>query len=380
MSLPDRSLEATTADAFTYDALPGRVIFGAGSVAQLEQEVDRLGCRRVLLIAADAERALAERLAAPLGRRIVATFTDVQPHVPVAVAEKATAVAARHAVDCLLCIGGGSTTGTAKAVALETALPIIAVPTTYAGSECTPVWGTTKDEHKTTGRSMRVLPRVVVYDPELTVGLPAAITASSGINALAHCIESLWAPGRNPITTQVALAGVHSITGALPSVIARPSDVTARAGMMYGGYLAGAAFAVAGSGLHHKICHVLGGAYDLPHAETHSAVLSQVLAFQAPALSAQMPGLRAALGAGAGQAAAQAVYDLAHDVGGATSLADTGLPVEIDEHVVAAIVSSVPPDNPRPVSHADVRELLHAARGGVRPPADGQMQIATLRH
>ena len=217
----------------------------------------------------------------------MARFDGVRPHVPVEVAAAAVAAAREAGADVLLSVGGGSTTGTAKAVALASGLPILAVPTTYAGSEMTPVWGSTEAGRKTTGRDLAVLPKVVVYDPELTLSLPAWITAASGMNAIAHCVEAPYAPGRNPVTTQLAWRG----SGRRRRRCRRWSsarDVAARAGALYGAYLAGSAFAVAGSGLHHKICHALGGAFDLPHAETHSVVLPHVVAFQQPAAAAAM--------------------------------------------------------------------------------------------
>jgi len=250
---------------FSYDALPGRIVFGRGAARQrLAGEVDRLGSSRLLLIATASEEAKARELLTPVADRIVATFAGVRPHVPVAVAEAARAMAAEVGADALLSVGGGSTTGTAKAVALTTGLPIVAVPTTYAGSEVTPVWGLTEGERKRTGTDPVVLPRAVVYDPELTVSLPAGLSAASGLNAMAHCVEAFWAPRRNPISSLAAEEGLRALATGLPAVVIDGADLDARSDLLYGAYLAGSAFAVAGSGLHHKICHVLGGAYDLP--------------------------------------------------------------------------------------------------------------------
>jgi maleylacetate reductase len=354
-------------DPFTYETLPGTVVFGAGSArGQLAEAVDRLGAQRLLLIAATAEAQLADELAAPLGERVKARFDGVRPHVPVQVAAAAVAAAREATVDGLLSVGGGSTTGTAKAVALETGLPIIAVPTTYAGSEMTPVWGSTAEGRKTTGRDLRVLPKVVVYDPELTLGLPAAISAASGMNAIAHCVEAAYAPGRNPVTTQLALEGARATAAALPRIVAHPDDLDARGGALYGAYLAGSAFAVAGSGLHHKICHALGGAFDLPHAETHSIVLPHVVAFQQPAATAAMDAFATALGAAPGGAAG-ALYALAAKLGLPLSLREIGMPEGGIEEVADAIAAAVPADNPRPVSGADVRRILAAAYAGDQP-------------
>lgn len=357
----------SAAEGFVYEALPGRVVFGAGAARErLAGEVERLGAERLLLIAAAPEAELANELAAPLGERVVARFDGVRPHVPVEVAAAAVDAAREADADLLLSVGGGSTTGTAKAVALATGLPVLAVPTTYAGSEMTPVWGSTEAGRKTTGRDLAVLPKVVVYDPELTVSLPAAITAASGMNAIAHCVEAPYAPGRNPVTTQLALEGIRATAAALPRVVEQPDDVEARAGALYGAYLAGSAFAVAGSGLHHKICHALGGAFDLPHAETHSIVLPHVVAFQQPAAAAAMDAVAAALGAGPGEAA-PALFGLAAALGLPLALREVGMPADGADRVIEQIVESTPADNPRPVDAAAVRGILDAAYEGKRP-------------
>jgi alcohol dehydrogenase class IV len=230
----------------------------------------------------------------------------------------------------------------------------------------TPVWGSTEGGTKTTGRDLKVLPRLVVYDPELTFSLPAAITAASGMNALAHCVEALYAPGRNPVTSLIALEAIGALARALPGAVAAPEDVGARSEALYGAYLAGSAFAVAGSGLHHKICHALGGAFDLPHAETHSVVLPHVVAFQQPAAAAAMDRVATALGAAPG-GAATALYDLAAGLEVPLSLAAIGMPADGIEPVVDPIVAAVPADNPRPVDADDVRRILTSAYAGERP-------------
>src|SRR5215210_1957995 len=271
--------------SFTYEALPGRVVFGVGAGREkLVEEGIRLGAGRMLLVATEREMEVAEELAAPLGDRVVGVFTNVRPHVPVEVATAARELARRIGADCLLSIGGGSTIGTAKAIALELPLPIVAVPTTYAGSEMTPIWGLTEAQRKKTGTSVDVLPKVVVYDPELTVSLPPFITGPSAMNAMAHCVEAFYAPGANPMSSLVAEEGIRALARGVPVAVESPDDLEGRSETLYGAYLAGTAFAGAGSGLHHKVCHVLGGAYDLPHAETHTVVLPQVAAFNGPAV------------------------------------------------------------------------------------------------
>ena len=292
-------------EPFARDALPGRVVFGAGAArTALADEVARLGVSRLLLIAAGGGEAVARDLAAPLADRIAGTFTGVRPHVPVEVADAARKQAAAIGADAVLSVGGGSATGTAKAVALTTGLPVIAVPTTYAGSEVTPVWGLSDGERKTTGVDMRVLPRLVIYDPELTVSLPGPLSAASGLNAVAHCVDGFWAPGRNPVSALAAGEAIRVLAAALPAVARDGTDLGARGDLLYGAYLAGTAFAVTGSGLHHKICHVLGGRYGLPHAQTHAIMLPYVLAFNAPGAPDAASRIAQALAAASSPAAA----------------------------------------------------------------------------
>lgn len=353
--------------SFVYSALPGRVVFGPGaSRGRLAEEVDRLGARRLLLVVTEQERALASELASVLGDRVVEVFTQVAPHVPVEVARSARASAREAEADGLLSIGGGSTTGTAKAVALKTGLPILAVPTTYAGSEMTPVWGMTQDRRKTTGTDPVVLPKVVIYDPELTFSLPAQITGPSAMNAMAHCVEAFYAPGANPITSLIAEEGIRALAYGAPGAVARPDELEGRSETLYGAYLAGAAFAVAGSALHHKICHVLGGAFGLPHAELHTVVLPHATAFNAQALPAVQERVARVLGAG-GDDAAGGLYDLAAALGAPTALADIGMQESDLDEAVALVLEKVPQDNPRPVDEAGIRELLEDAFSGRRP-------------
>jgi maleylacetate reductase len=353
--------------SFAYEGLPGRVVFGAGCSGAIGEELERLGCERALLLAGPAMSEAAGELSASLGDRVAGYFQAVRPHVPVAIAAEASGAARVCQADCLLALGGGSTIGTAKAAALETGLPILALPTTYAGSEMTPVWGSTDGGHKATGRDLRVLPKVVLYDPELTLSLSAATSAASGMNALAHCVEALYAPGRNPVSSLTAEAAISALAESLPAVVTTPEDLEARAATLYGAHLAAAAFAVAGAGLHHRICHVLGGAYDLPHAETHGILLPHVVAFQEPAAPEVMARVAAALGAVGGESAAAALARLATGLGVPRALREVGMPADGIEPVVPAIVEAAPPDNPRPVDAEGVRSILEEAMAGPRP-------------
>jgi maleylacetate reductase len=348
---------------FECDALAVRVVFGVGCAdRKLAGVVGDLGVRRVLVIVSEPEEPLARRLVAPFSERVAGVFTDVRPHVPVEVAEAARAAAARCWADAVMSIGGGSTTGTAKAVALTTGLPVLAVPTTYAGSEVTPVWGLTEDAREATGTDRRVLPRVVLYDPALTATLPPALSAVSGLNAVAHCVEAFWGPRANPVTSLMAEEGLRALAAGLPGVVRKPGDLEARSRVLYGAWLAGTVFASAGSGLHQKICDLLGGAYDLPHAETHAVVLPPVTALVAWSLPDVDARLSAALGASEGTPAANALAALARRLGAPTSLREIGLP-EDELPAAARLVAEHTLDR----SPADIDALLAAAWHGEMP-------------
>jgi alcohol dehydrogenase class IV len=296
--------------------------------------------------------------------RWAASFTDVQQHVPVEAAARAVAEAAEADADCLVAMGGGSATGMAKAVALERPAPIVAVPTTYAGSEMTPIYGLTGPDGKRTGRDPRVLPRTVVYDPALTTGLPAAVTGPSGMNALAHCVEALYAPGANPVTALLAEEGAKVLHRGLPRAVADPASLAARSDALLGAWLAGAALATAGVGIHHQLCHLLGGDYRLPHAELHAVVLPHAVHFVAPAARPQLARLAAGLGV---EDVAGEIWDLGRRLGTPASLAELGLAeAELDRAAAQAVAKVV--QTPRPAGVTELRALLGAAWQGRRPP------------
>lgn len=345
---------------FVYESLPSRVVFGAGSSrTRLADEVAALGLSRVMLIAAEAETALAEQLSASFADRIVVRFTNVRPHVPDTIAAEAREVAAANDVDGLVSIGGGSTTGTAKIVALTTGLPILAVPTTYAGSEMTPVWGMTTAARKETGIDRRVLPRTVVYDPELVATLPTGLAVASGLNAMAHCVEAYWTPKSNPLIATIATEGVRALGEGLRGVTSENAE-HARERLLYGAFLAGSSFAAAGSGLHHKICHALGGAFDLPHAETHAVVLPHVLAFNEPAVPDAAAAMANAL---AGESASAGLAALYAEIGAPKTLAQLGLTREQLAEAINIVAAKLPIENPRPVDRDAVAQILTAAFG-----------------
>jgi maleylacetate reductase len=343
---------------FEHQSYAQRVVFDDGAArTRLAAEVERLGARRVLLVAAASAREVTRELTA--GLPLAGEVGEVRMHVPVEVAEAARRTAGETGADLLLAVGGGSAIGTAKAVALTSGLPIVAVPTTYAGSEVTPVWGLTENGRKTTGVDERVLPRTVLYDPALTRGLPLGLSVASGLNALAHCVDSLWAPRVNPVDTALALEGARALTDGLRLLVAAdPETGDGRAETLYGAYLGALAFAGAGSGLHHKICHVLGGTYDLPHAPTHAVILPHVLAFNAPAAPAAAHRLGRALDATDASAALDRLYDA---VGAPRSLRALGLAEDRLAEAADLIVEPAPPSNPRPFTRADADQLLRAA-------------------
>jgi maleylacetate reductase len=348
---------------FTHETLPQRVTFATGAGGEaLRAEVTGLGARRVMAISGRSGRTVAERLLADVP--VVRWHDEVTMHVPVAVAERARAAALDAGADLLVSVGGGSATGLAKAVALTSGLPVVAVPTTYAGSEATDVWGLTQDGRKTTGRSARVLPRAVVYDAALTISLPVDQSVASGMNAMAHCVDSLWAPGRDPINAALAGEGIRALRVGLPKVVAGPADVVGREEVLYGAHLAAVAFASAGSGLHHRICHVLGGMFDLPHAQTHAIVLPHVLALNAP----HAPDAEERVAAGlASPDAVSGLCALAEELGAPRALRDVGMPAHGIDAATEAVVAAAPPDNPAPVTVDAVRGLLQRAWEGAAP-------------
>lgn len=350
-------MATATATRLSYEALPGRVVFGAGAIAAVPAEVRRLGGERALLFDGLFDAQLIESVGRELGAAHAGTIGDIVQHVP---AERAAAAHERTreiGADTLVAIGGGSATGLAKAVALETGLPILAVPTTYAGSEMTPIWGVTEAARKTTGRDLAVLPRTVIYDPELTLSLPALASAASGMNALAHCVEAMWTAAANPVTDAVAGEGIALLATGLRGSVREPRDLAAREAALRGAWLGGTALAVGGTGLHHKICHVLGGTFDLPHAEVHAIVLPFVVELYRGAAPRALARIATALEA---DDAVSGLRELARDFGLRAGLADLGFRAE-DIELAAELAAAVAPDLPAPVTAAEIRRLLEAA-------------------
>jgi alcohol dehydrogenase class IV len=339
------------------------VVFGAGSIEHLEREIDLLGARRAIVLSTPQQREQAEALAERLGQRVAGVFAKAVMHVPVETAREAREYAQRLGADCAVAIGGGSTTGLGKAIALTSSLPILAVPTTYAGSEMTPIYGLTEAGLKKTGRDLRVLPKTVIYDPALTLSLPASLSVTSGINAIAHAAEGLYAQDANPVISLMAEEGIRALAQGIGKVAEQPDDLDARGDCLYGAWLCGAVLGSVGMALHHKLCHTLGGTFNLPHAETHTIVLPHALAYNRDAAPQAMKRIARALGT---TDAAQGAFELARSNGVPTALKDIGFK-ETDIDIALDIALENPYWNPRPVERAPLRALLEAAYEGRAP-------------
>lgn len=348
---------------FDHTTLGQRVIFAAGAAAdKVAAEVDRLHAERVMVIVSDSavEKAanFDEYFTVALWHR------EVVMHVPAEVADRAVVAARDNDIDLVVTVGGGSATGLGKAVALKTGVPIIAVPTTFSGSEATNVWGRTENASKKTGVDDAVLPTTVVYDAALVRDLPGDLAVASGLNALAHCIDSLWGPRVDPINQALAVEGIRALNEGLPSVRADSANLEGLARTLYGAYLAAVAFASAGSGMHHKIAHVLGGTYNLPHAQTHATILPYVLAFNAPAARDAEQRMATAFGA---PTALDGLQTLRAAVGAPTALSELGFTADDVAEAAELSLPAIPANNPREVTVEGLTGLLTAALNGSDP-------------
>ncbi|WP_134773040.1 maleylacetate reductase [Ornithinimicrobium flavum] len=345
---------------FDHTTLGQRVLFGAGAAAtNIAAALRDLGASRPLLVGGSHADQVVDEISTELD--VAGHIGEVVQHVPAERARAAVALAREVDADAVVAIGGGSATGLAKIVARDTGLPVVAVPTTFSGSEATDIWGMTQDERKTTGTDPRVLPRVVVYDATLTQGLPPDLAAHSGLNALAHAVDSLWAPRADPINGALAGEGMRALVPGLRGLRADAEDLRAHEQVLYGTYLSGVALASAGAGMHHKICHVLGGTFNLPHAQTHAVVLPYVVAYNAPADPDSASRIAEALGT---PDAAAGLWDLAREVGAPGSLGELGL-TEDDVDLAAELATvAIPGSNPEPVSEEQVATLLRSALRG----------------
>lgn len=348
---------------FNFTSLPSKVIFGYGSLVQVKQEIELLGAKRALVLCTPEQRVLAQQVLDLLGNSAAGIFDRAVMHVPIETAQEARKIASELGADCAVALGGGSTTGLGKAIALVSNLPILAIPTTYAGSEMTPIYGITESGVKKTGRDNRVLPKTVIYDPSLTVSLPIPLSVTSGVNAIAHAAEGLYAHDGNPIMNLLASEGIAAMGRALPGIRRDPSDMDARSDALYGAWLCGTVLGHVGMSLHHKLCHTLGGSFNLPHAETHTIVLPHVLAYNAKHAPESMLAIARALNA---IDAPLAVYNLAKSNGAPVALRDIGMQEKDLDHACQLAMQNQYP-NPRPLEQVALRQLLQNAFEGEQP-------------
>lgn len=348
--------------SFTYQGSAAHIVFGIGASEAAGEWIEKLGCRRALVLATPHQKADAEALAGRLGPLAAGVFAGAVMHTPVDVTETAMQALRQSDADCTIALGGGSTTGLGKAIAYRTDLPQIVIPTTYAGSEVTSILGQTEAGRKTTIKSPKILPEVVIYDAALTTGLPVPLSVTSGLNAMAHALEALYAQDHNPISSLMAIEGLRAFTSALPAIVATPSDLAVRADGLYGAWLCGTVLGTVGMALHHKICHTLGGTFDTPHAETHAIMLPHTAAFNAVAV----PDLLAPVADLFGGSVGGGLWDFAKAIGAPMALRDLGL-TEADLDLVSAIAVENLYWNPRPIDKASIRALLQQAWEGSRP-------------
>ncbi|CAM5372682.1 maleylacetate reductase [Eoetvoesiella caeni] len=348
---------------FIYEALPTRVVFGEGKLAALPDEIKRLNASRALVLCTPNQLEWARQVAAVLGPECVGIFSQAAMHTPVEVTELAMEQVRQLNADSVIGLGGGSTIGLGKAIALRTGLPQVAVPTTYAGSEMTPILGQTENGVKTTQRTPIVLPKTVIYDVALTLSLPASLSATSGLNAMAHAVEALYAQNANPVVSLMAEEGIGALAQSLPNIIGDPSDRNARAQAQYGAWLCGICLGSAGMALHHKLCHVLGGRFNLPHAETHAIMLPHTAAYNAPHAAQAMQRAARALNA---ESVGDGLWTLARRIKAPQALRAIGLP-EAGIEQATELAMKNPYWNPRPLDKEGIRALIRRAWAGEAP-------------
>ncbi|MCA8933286.1 MAG: maleylacetate reductase [Rhodospirillaceae bacterium] len=346
-----------------YNATPPRIVFGCGTSAGIADEVERLGARRALVVSTPGRRMMAGEVADRLGDRSVGLLAEAISQVPIELARRGQAAAREAGADCLVSVGGGASVGLGKGIALELPVPIIAMPTTYSGSEMTGFCGITIDGVKRMHTSLSMLASTVIYDPELSIGLPVEVSAASALNALAHCVDAVYVPTISPPNRLVAAEGAAVIVDAVRRVAADPGDLGARSDLLYGGLLAGAAL-TGGFALQHGLAHTLGGSFGVSHGLSHALVLPHVAAYNARFAADDMAGVAAAMGVASVGAA---IFDLLGDLGLPTTLAEVGISEDDVERIAAITVETDNGLNPGPVTAEAVREITLAALHGVRP-------------
>lgn len=351
-------------DAFVFPGMRSRVVFGAGKLATTGAEIERLGHSRALVLSTPGQADSGIALARQLGPLAAGVFTDAAMHTPTDVTERALAAYREAGADCVVALGGGSTTGLGKAIAVRTGADQVVIPTTYAGSEMTDILGETQDGRKTTRRDPAIQPETVIYDVELTLTLPASVSVTSGLNALAHAAEGLYAIDRHPLISLMAIEAARRFSTSLPALVRDADDLAARTDALQAAWLCGAVLGGSSMAIHHKLCHVLGGSFNLPHAETHAVMLPHTVGFNAPVATRELEPLGQIFGGSAGQG----LFDFSASLGAPTRLRDLGL-AEADLDKAADIAVQSPYANPRPFGRADIRALLQDAWAGNRPAA-----------
>jgi alcohol dehydrogenase class IV len=350
-------------ERFEFNGLPTRVVFGSGTINFAGDELRRLGAKRTLVLTTPQQKAQGHGLEKILGSLFVGVFSEATEHTPIKITDRALSVVNATQADCIVSLGGGSTVGLGKALALRTGLNQLCVPTTYAGSEMTPILGETEDGMKTTSRHSAVLPETVIYDVDLTTSLPTELTATSGMNAIAHAVEALYARDQNPVISLMAEEGVRVLADALPILIRDTGNKSARTDALYGAWLSGACLGSVGMSLHHKLCHTLGGLFNLPHATTHAILLPHALAYNAPKVSDALVRLRRALRTAD---PVKEIYNLTSQLRIARALKDIGMPEDGIELAADLAVKSAY-WNPRPIQRDAIRDLLTRAWNGDKP-------------
>jgi maleylacetate reductase len=351
--------------SFTYAPLPSHVIFGPGSFDRIGEEVLRLGRDRVLILASPRLADQVARARELLGARAVGEFDGAVEHTPVQVSEQALATLRAVDADCVLAIGGGSVTGLAKALAGRADIDQIIIPTTYAGSEVTPVLGETENGVKTTRSSPNLLPESVIYDVALSIDLPADLAVESAVNAMAHAVEAFYSPDANPVIDALGARALGALRTGVQAIADRTRTVDSASELLLGAWLAGTCLGAVRMGLHHKLCHTLGGSFHLPHAPTHTVLLPHALAYNAGYAPGAVRQIARALDT---DDPPGAIFDLVRSAGGPTALRELGL-LEADLDRVAEIAVANPYPNPRPLDRGGIRELLDRAWRGQRPTA-----------
>lgn len=350
---------------FNYTPVPSKAVFGENAALKLKEEVLSIGGSRMMIAGSKGMIARASHIIESLGEMCVAVFDGAEPHCPEAVAMAALEIYKESHADCIVAIGGGSTIGIGKAIALRTEAKFIVIATTPCGSESTPIHGMLIGNQKKTGRDRKVIANISIYDPCLTTSISAHHTGTIGMNSLAHCVEALYAQVKSPISDCFALEGIKALRQGLPDSIKNPHDLAARSMVLYGGMLSGYCVTLAGIAIHHKLCHVLGGHHGIPHGESNSVILPYAVAFNENAAPIAMKKIKSAFGA---ESASGALYDFATEIGVPKSLKELGMR---EEHLDVAAKETVEttPYNPKPVEVEPVREMLQQAYEGVRPTA-----------